>query len=471
MEKKWRNEKPEKKKGRRLPSDQEYESRNRIRKGKKFRPDPEKQRLIEDGLRMQRSKATEMLTASKNLLMEPSAVSQTALCNQLLRQQQSFLSFSSSLGGLSGLSTIFGALSVDLWQRAIPLCRRHSAWKLHNSILKRNASLFLPNLLLFRSLEEENGYHFSCHPSFGYALTVSNGIKFLDHDDFSLRVMRRSYECSKVFWNLPLTSAAIVATFEDRDFSLVQYFPSSQASTRILNLVTFQRPIVDFTWINQSKGVLISDDKIHFVHLIENLSTVFLENRSSRVKDMTTVSFLPGTSTSSEYPCYDEHAFLIGTRRGSVFLVDDRSSSQWSNLFSMNFRINRISGLFWNNNQIVAKDVTGRISIFDTRFSKTPLYVVCTGNNLKLDYSGFWISPDEELLVTSNEISSRQEGRTGVSVYSLRTEFCLLNEIPLLHDNEESTLSKVIFSSVHNKSSLSFLAQFDQKSYLVTSSG
>jgi hypothetical protein len=465
-------EKSKKDQGRRRSPDQVYQNQSRNRKGKRFRPDPERQLLIEEGLRMQRSKTELSTSVSKKELKEPSIISQTTVKNQLLRQQQLFLSFPSTLGGPSTLSTVFGSLGYDVWRSSVPLCRRHSAWRLHHSILKRNASLFLPNLLYYQSLAEgEKAYHLSFHPSFGYAVAVTSGIKFLDPSDFSLRFMHKSYECSKVFWNLPLCSAAIIATFEGRDFSLVQCSPSSHYSTRILNLVTFQKPVVDFTWIGHSKAVLISDDKIHFVHLVENLSTVFLENRSSRVKDMTTVSFLPGSSCSPESPSYNEHSFLFGTRKGLVFLADDRSNNLCSELFSMNYRIVSVSGLFWNNDQVVAKDVTGKINIFDIRFSKTPLYMVRAGSTLKLDYSGFWISPDEELLVTSSEVSSMSESNPGlsVSVYSLRRETCLLNAIPLLEGNEDGHTSKVIFPSVHNKTSLSFLAQLNQKSSLVTS--
>lgn len=123
----------------------------------------------------------------------------------------------------------------------------------------------------------------------------------------------------------------------------------------------------------------------------------------------------------------DANNFICGQRGGKIKLFDVRSPFQNVEIGTMKYCISHIWTTCGGNN-IISKDISGLINIFDRRFNKCdiPLHSINTVSNKCAGYnnSAFWICPDESAVITSDPSTSK------VEIWSLRASYLKIGEIP-----------------------------------------
>ena len=143
--------------------------------------------------------------------------------------------------------------------------------------------------------------------------------------------------------------------------------------------------------------------------------------------------------------------FLFGLRNGGIAVVElSNLLSDGFNSFTIIHRMPaRVTCLYqfrYNPYLYLAKDITGRIAIFDLEKKMNEFMIIREGNQTILDTSGIWISQHEEVLVTASLYASKTLEppiKSDLSVYSLRRDFACLHEtvLPIPKSKDEETQS------------------------------
>ena len=323
------------------------------------------------------------------------------------------------------------------------------SWAVHQNIYKRNANLMLENFQLYPLNQIISSFDF--HPQFGYLLNGNS--KFLIYDTSFNMIFDHEKSFSGSYWNhyIHQSDPLISCISSYTNISILRPI-FQERRVIILDTLIFRKPVTAFLWTTDTSAVVATESTIHSLSLQNQ--DISLSKRS-----IPFISFDPKLSvtTMSSSP---SGGLFLGSRAGHVLLYDHLQSNSLTKMGKMKFCLSRIS--FINENEFIAKDISGNITSFDIRSPDRPVRLIQTGNPSKLDPSGFWISPDKEILVTSNQQMPRaekekeSEKEKELLVYSLRHDFCCIhesfclldqlspNELQFLHENP---ISKILFPS------------------------
>jgi hypothetical protein len=494
----------------------EYQHKRKFRSSSKFSEEEleKKQRLIEEGLQQQRLKDNQAKSLPVKSSPKVKMVDKQSRINQLFRNAQLNSPFpsSSSSNPTSRSSIDFSVVEASsniIHQLNFShLNSSPSYWKTHNLIMKRNFGLC--NERFSRIEIQENIHSMDYHPSFGYVLNGYYNLFFYNRN-LQLTMVQPFQGSSSCSWNpflssssaIPLASPllAVIHNFTRISFLLPQF---SSRSLEVLQTATFQKPISSSLWLNETTMILFTDNIVHQLTIIEDQISIERKALSflpfDKMLSITAISFLKivpphlSSSTSSLFPW-----LLLGSRKGNLF-VYNITANQLTKVAKMEFCVSQIQIL--SSLEYLVKDVSGNISIFHfkcrnyTQSHKEALKIQ-TGNASKLDPSNCWISPDQELVVTTNNMTNASSfssvstiSTKELSVYSLRHDYCCIRQVSVMkkedkNEKEEQqtqtssvastitieTPNKIIFPNnvLRNQERFCCLVKFSQFSVLVQS--
>jgi hypothetical protein len=494
----------------------EHQHKRKFRSSSRFSEEEleKKQRLIEEGLQQQRLKDNQAKSLPVKAFPKVMKVDNQSRIKQLFRNAQlnspfpSSSSSSSSSDPTSRSSIDFSVVEASpniIHQLSFSQLNSSSSyWKTHHLIMKRNFGLC--NERFSRTEIQENIHSMDYHPSFGYVLNGYYNLFFYNHN-LQLKMVQPFQESSSCSWNpflstsssaIPLISPllAVIHNFTRISFLLPQF---SSHSLEVLQTATFQKPISSSLWMNETTMILFTDNIVHQLSIIED--QISIERKAlpflpfDKMLSITAISFVkvipPNSPSSSLFPW-----LLLGSRKGNLF-VYNITSNQLTKVAKMEFCISQIQIL--SSLEYLVKDVSGNISVFHfksrnyTHNHKESLKIQ-TGHASKLDPSNCWISPDQELVVTTNNMTNISSfssvsviSTKELSVYSLRHDYCCIRQVSVLKKEDKTekeqlnssaatsttteTPNKILFPSnvLRNQERFCCLVKFSQFSVLVQS--
>lgn len=435
----------------------------------------ENQRLIEEGLKAQREKdATlrlENQLVTQNLPITNS-VSRTESLQwykqQLYRNQQDLLFYQEDNSLPNLLKQLQRSETSFFYQL------RTSAWSIHH----RNFRSLYPVLYnRFKAITSfpirSSRAQLSFHPAFGYLVSATGCLKYVSLSGVLIGEIIVQDQYHSIYWNQFDQKLGILAAISDYS---ITFYRICDNDIEMINQATFERNVENFHWLNDCEGITIIHDQIHKFTLefpqslllpsalvSPDMIDLRIEKQFFRYKQATVSVIITFHQPQAKSPIIHQQ-LLLGLRNGSILLYD-MLKGHGEVLHHMPYRITQLYQLKNNPLQYISKDISGNISLFDIRQRNRVSLVIRELNRIRLDLCTFYLTDDEEFLITSsgpaqikeqcdqntfniqnnstaariNTTINQDESKTIFSIYSLRHSCCSVFDVQASSFSEENS--------------------------------
>lgn len=355
------------------------------------------QSAIEEGLRQQRSKANEM------------QITPTAVIEAHTSQSASDLPVLPNLSDqLQGPRKDFVHL---LFLRQMNHQRRFDRW----TTTVASFRLLSESELHLRSFGRKYE-HATLHPLYGVLFSGFNSLNLcgVDHNSAARMLRRNCSDTLDLCWASAAAPTFLVLRNRATIPLLAQFFLNFDGS---LSGIATEGPVVcdnltalagfteDFGYVYgeyQLQSIKFSLDGSHSMAFIFN-------EREGRIR---TVAADP-----------KEHDYIaIGLRNGQILFASDPQNQQ-SSFHCLGSLPYCIDHCHWLQKscapQLLVRDVCGNVQLFDVRRAKHPVSIVKEGRENTCRKVGFWVSHDERLVVTQDEINGANAIQNAIGVYPI----------------------------------------------------
>lgn len=435
----------------------------------------ENQRLIEEGLKAQREKDA-VLKLENQLVTQQFPITNSILRTdslqrykqQLYQIQQDLLFYQGAEdNSLPNLLKQFKRSETSFHQQ------RTSAWSIHH----RNYRSLYPVLCnRFKAINSfpirSSRAQLSFHPTFGYLVSAIGCLKYVSLSGVLIGEITVQDQYHSIYWNQFDQKLGILAAISDYS---ITFYRIGDNYIEMINQVTFERNVENFHWLNDYEGITIIHDQIHkftiefpqsllLLSVSPDMIDLRIEKQFFRYKQATVSIIITFHKPQANSHSMQHQQLLLGLRNGSILLYD-MIRGHGEVLHHMPYRITQLYQLKNNPLQYIAKDVSGNISLFDIRHRNCVSLVIRELNRIRLDLCTFYLTDDEEFLITSpgpvqikqqsdqntldiqynstaariNTTINQDERKTIFSIYSLRHSSCSVFEVQASSFSEENS--------------------------------